>query len=147
MRTGFAACAVAAAALLAAPAHAEAARWRGQTEQGRLALVRTAADGTVAVVRIRWRARCRPGDYVGGTAFERPLDTVTARSFTDAGRYRARLDGGFRARLRVRVNGTLSAGRRRWRGSFRVRAAIYRRGRRVDTCRLSGLRWSARRRR
>jgi hypothetical protein len=136
--------AVVAAVLLVAPAHADAARWRGKTEQGRLALVRTAADGMVDLVRIRWRAPCRPGRYIGQTAFLRPLDQVNALSFTDAGRYRARLNRGFRARLRVRVRGTISADLSRWRGTFRIRAAIYRRGRRVDTCRLSGLRWSAR---
>jgi hypothetical protein len=133
-----------AAALLVAPAQADAARWRGETEQGRLALVRTNVHGNVDLIRIRWRAPCRPGRYVGETGFTPPLDVAGVGLFVDGGRYRARLNRGFRARLRVRVRGTLSADQRRWRGTFRVRAAIYRRGRRVDTCRLSGLRWSAR---
>jgi hypothetical protein len=146
MRTKFVAAAVcaASAALLVAPAHADAARWRGKTEQGRLALVRTAADGMVDLVRIRWRAPCRPGRYIGGTAFARPYDTLSPLHFIDAGRYRARLNDGFRARLQVRVRGTITPNLRRWRGSFRVRAAIFRRGRRVDTCRVRGVRWSAR---
>ena len=136
--------AVVAAALFAAPAQADAARWRGETEQGRLAFVRTAADGTVDLIRIRWRAFCRPGDYIGATGFVPPLDVARKRLFVDGGRYRTPLIRGYRARVRVRVRGTLSANLRRWRGTFRVRAAIYRRGRRVDTCRLNGLRWSAR---
>jgi hypothetical protein len=69
---------------------------------------------------------------------------LTPLSFSDVGRYLARLQGGFRARLRVRIRGTITPDLLRWRGSFRVRAAIFRDGQRVDTCRLTGLRWSAR---
>jgi hypothetical protein len=135
------------AALLATPASADAALWRGKTEQGRLASVRTGPDGMVTRVRIHWRAPCRPGRYVGGTGFVRPFDVMTPLNFRDRGTYRARLNNGFRARLTVGLNGRISRNLRRWSGSFRVRARILRRGRVVDTCRVRGVRWSARLRR
>jgi hypothetical protein len=137
---------VVAAALLVAPAQADAARWRGQTEQGRLALVRTNELGNVDLITIRWRARCRrvPG-FTSGTDFQPPYDFAGQGRLADGGRYRSpRYRGGIRIRFRTRVRATLSADLRRWRGSFRIHAAVYRRGRRIDTCRLNGLRWSAR---
>ena len=57
MRLTAAVCA-AAVALLVVPTAADAAKWRGKTRQGRLAVVVTGSDGLVNKVRIRYRARC-----------------------------------------------------------------------------------------
>jgi hypothetical protein len=139
-----AACAVS-AAVLAGPAEAEAKLWKGKTAQGRLASVRTGADGLVVRVRIRWRARC--GDrttLTGTTAFAPPLDRSETRRFEDGGSYPARVTGGLRSQNTVFVRGSL-ARNGPWRGTFHVRSRITRRGQTVTRCRLGRTRWTARR--
>jgi hypothetical protein len=134
--------AVACAALLAVPAPADAKIWRGKTEQGRAASVRTGADDLVNQVRVGWRAPCRKGHYVSRTLFAPPLDVSELDRFEDAGSYRTRLKDGYRARHTVFVRGRLRADDR-WTGTFRVRTSIRRDGRVVDRCRLEGVRWEA----
>jgi hypothetical protein len=134
--------AVACAALLAVPAVAEAKTWRGKTEQGRAVSVRTGTDDLVNQVRVAWRAPCRKGHYVSRTLFVPPLDVSEPDRFEDAGTYRSRLKGGYRARHTVYVRGRLGA-EDRWRGVFRVRTRVRRDGRVIDRCRLDGVRWEA----
>lgn len=136
--------AAASAAVLTTPALADAAEWRGKTEQGRDVYVRTGSDGLVKRAGLRWRARCGEGRWRAGTGFKRPLDSVTPQSFEDAGSYRKRLDDGLRAVVRVRIRGTLSADLRRWSGTFRGRVSIRRNGRQIDSCRVRGVSWRAR---
>jgi hypothetical protein len=130
------------AAVLVAPAAADARTWRGTTKQGRAVSVTTGADGLVNQVRLNWRAPCRKGRYVSRTVFLPPFDVSQANVFEDAGTYRSRVPGGYRARHRVFVRGALGADDR-WRGVFRVRTRVLREGRLVDRCRLERLRWSA----
>lgn len=134
--------AVACAAVLAAPAAADARTWRGKTKQGRAVSVRTGADDLVNQVRVSWRAPCRKGHYVSRTLFLPPFDVSEADVFEDAGVVRKRIDGGYRARHTLFVRGTLGADDR-WTGTFRVRTRVTRRGRVVDICRLRRVRWSA----
>jgi hypothetical protein len=132
------------AALLTAPAQADAAYWKGKTAQGKAATVRTAADGLVSRVRIRWEAPCGGGKSLFGvTPFTRPFDRSERREFEDGGRYRARANRGLRTTNTVFVRGTRRRGV--WRGTFHARATVRRDGRVIDRCRLGRTRWSARR--
>ena len=124
----------------ALPATADAATWKGKTRQGRAAVVRTDSGGVVDRVRIGWKAHCANGEYKSRTLFVAPLDSATATSFAHAGNYRGRPEG-YKARIWVRVSGTLADDV--WRGTFRVRVRVSRNGEVVDTCRLKRLRWRA----
>jgi hypothetical protein len=127
----------------ALPAAASAATWKGKTRQGRRVVVQTGDDGNVSRVRIGWKARCEKGRYSSQTLFRSPLDSATATAFADEGSYRGHPTG-YRARIWVRIGGSLHLGTSEWRGTFRVRVRVTDKdGERVDTCRLSGLRWSA----
>jgi len=126
--------------ILALPATADAATWEGKTRQGRGVMVHTGAGGKVDRARIGWRARCGNGTYKSRTLFVEPLDSASATAFEDAGSYGAR-PAGYRARISVRIAGTLDDGV--WRGTFRVRVRVSKNGEHVDTCRLRRLRWSA----
>jgi hypothetical protein len=142
MRLSAGVCA-AAAALLLVPTAADAAKWRGKTRQGRLAVVVTGSDGLVSKVRIRYRAAC--GDdktLTSGVVFLPPLDSSTTTAFADAGTFRFRLPNGERARARTRVDGGLRRSGR-WTGNFRIRVWISRNGRFVTTCRSGRVGWRA----
>jgi hypothetical protein len=143
MRAILALVAVCAVAAAAAPARAAAATWKGKTGQGRGVVIHTAADGTVSGVRIGWRARCSKGRYKSQTHFSAPLDTSTPTAFEDAGSYRGHPTG-YRARIWVRIAGSLDTGAGEWSGTFRVTVRVTTTaGERVDTCRLRRLRWRA----
>lgn len=129
------------AAVLVAPTAADARTWRGKTTQGRAVTVATGADGLVERVRVSWRAPCRKGRYVSRTLFLPPFDVSEQARFEDAGSYRSRVEGGYRARHRVLVRGRRDGDR--WRGTFRVRTRVLREGRLVDRCGLRRVRWTA----
>lgn len=135
-------CAITVAALLV-PTVADAARWRGKTRQGRLALVVTGSDGLVSKVRIRYRANCSDRKQLtSGVIFLPPLDSSSTTAFADAGTFRFRLPDGERARARTRVDGGLRRSGR-WTGNFRIRVRITRNGRYVATCRTGRIGWRA----
>ncbi|MGI8563868.1 MAG: hypothetical protein ACR2MZ_10010 [Candidatus Dormibacter sp.] len=136
---------LAVALLLAAGATAEARVFRGDTSQGRHTSLVVGSDNLLRTARINWRARCRRGRVVSRTFFLRPHAQSTPDAFFDTGTYRRRQSGGFRLRFTATVRGRrIASGRERWRGTFRVKVLVTRRGRYVDTCRVRGLRWSAR---
>ena len=122
---------------VAAAASAEAKVFRGKTSQGRSASVVIGSDGLLRNARVNWRARCRGGRAHDKTAFTRPHDESTPDAFYDAGVYRGRDDDGYRLRFTVSIRGTRIADDRgeRWRGTFRAKVLVTRRGRYVDTCR------------
>ncbi len=132
-------------AFVAADATAQAKVFRGDTSQGRHASLVVGTDGLLRTARINWRSRCRAGRLVSRTFFLRPHAHSTPDSFSDSGTYRRRQSGGYRLRFTAAVRGhRITAGRERWRGTFRAKVLVTRRGRYVDTCRLRGLRWTAR---
>jgi hypothetical protein len=142
MRTTLLAGAAVGVALLTASV-ADAATYRGKTRQGRAVVVRTDAAGTPTFVRINWRAPCRRGRYIGRSSFVPPFDYAAPNVFSDGGRLRQRLRGGFRARLRVFARGSLDPATQIWTGNFHVRAAVFRNGRRIDFCRIRRMPWRA----
>jgi len=142
MRLTAAFCA-AAVALLLVPTVADAARWRGKTRQGRLAVVVTGSDGLVTKVRIRYRARCGDGKQLtSGVIFQAPLRTSTPQAFEDGGPFRFTLPDGERARARTSVDGGLRRSGR-WTGNFRISVRITRNGRFVTNCRSGRIGWKA----
>ena len=131
------------AAMLIAPAVAEAATWRGKTRQGRLAEVTTGADGVVVSVRIKYRVVCSDGKgFRAGVRFRPPLDVATTTTVRDGGPLTWRIKGGERAQGRTSVEGGLRRSGR-WTGNFRVRVRITRNGRYVATCRTGRIGWKA----
>jgi hypothetical protein len=131
------------AALLLVPAAADAAKWRGKTRQGRLAVVVTGADGLVTKVRIRYRARC--GDrktLTSGVKFLAPLDDSTATAFEDGGKFDFDLPNGEHAWARTSVDGGLRRSGR-WTGNFSIRVRVTRKGRTVTNCRSGRVGWKA----
>jgi hypothetical protein len=136
--------AIVGAALLAGPAVAEAATWRGKTTQGRSVSVRTGADGLVNRVLIRYEAGCTDGKgFRHRILFLPPLDASATNAFQDAGAVTWRFTKtGERARGRVSIDGGLrSSGR--WTGNFRLRAKISKNGRVIATCRSGRVGWKA----
>jgi hypothetical protein len=133
------------AALFASPAAADAKVWKGKTRQGLPVTIRTGPDGVVNRVRVRWRAFCnQTGRRIrGGTLFLPPLDSATTRSFLDEGDYRINVRGPGRIVNFVHVRGTLQANGP-WRGVFRIRSEFRRGSRTIGTCRLRGVRFTAR---
>ena len=127
-------------------AAAEAKVFRGETAQGRRASVVIGTDHLLRAARINWRARCRRGRVVEKTVFTRPHDQSTPDAFFDTGMYRIRTRDGYRLRVTTTIRGHRSgqgAGES-WRGTFRAKVLVTRRGRYVDTCRVKRLRWAAR---
>jgi hypothetical protein len=134
------------AMFVAVAAEAEAKVFRGKTSQGRPASVVIGSDGLLRAARVNWRGRCRFGRVGDKTAFARPHDASTPDAFSDAGSYRRRDDSGYRLRFDVAVHATRIADDRgeRWRGTFKARVLVTRRGRSVDTCRTGRLRFTVR---
>jgi hypothetical protein len=145
MRLLIAATLVLAVVLAAAPASADAKRWVGETAQGKRVVIRTGADGVVNRVRVHWRAHCnQTGRKIrGGTTFLPPFDSATTRSFLDEGDYRVDVRGPGRIVNFVHVRGNLAANGP-WRGVFRIRSEFRRGARTLGTCRLRGVRFTAR---
>src|SRR5215207_4239956 len=127
-------------------AAAQAKVFRGETGQGRRASVVVGTDGLVRAARVNWRARCRDGRVFEKTLFSRPHDSSTPDAFFDTGTYRGRSKGGYRLWFTTSIRGERrgSGANERWRGTFRAKVLVTRRGRYVDTCRLRTLRWRAR---
>ena len=134
------------AMFVAAAASAEAKVFRGKTNQGRPASVVIGSDNLLRAARVNWRARCRFGRAHDKSLFIRPHDQSSPDAFFDAGVYRRRDDEGYRLRFTVSVRGTRIADARgeRWRGTFRAKVLVTKRGQYVDTCRTGRLRFTAR---
>jgi hypothetical protein len=137
------AAALAGVAAFAGPAAADI-RFEGRTSDGRQALVVAEDDGVPKRGAIWWRADCREPGYTlrGATGFSRPLDLSTRRRFRDAGTYKTTTPNGERLTVFARTRGR-KVGPRRWVGRFGARIVARRRGRVVDRCSVSGVRWQA----
>jgi hypothetical protein len=131
----------------AAAASAEAKVFRGKTNQGRPASVVIGTDGLLRNARVNWRAHCRTDGRVREkTSFTRPHDQSSPDAFFDEGTYRGRTSDGYRLRFTGSIRGRRIADERgeRWRGTFRMKVLVTRRGRYVDTCRSGRLRFTLR---
>ena len=131
---------------VAAATAAEAKVFRGKTTQGRPASVVIGSDGLLRAARVNWRGRCRGGRVREKTSFTRPHDQSSPDAFFDEGTYRSRDDDGYRLRVTVSIRAARIADERgeRWRGTFRAKVLVTKRGRYVDTCRSGRLRFTLR---
>jgi hypothetical protein len=131
---------------VAAATAAEAKVFRGKTSQGRPASVVIGSDGLLRAARVNWRGRCRGGRVREKTSFTRPHDQSSADAFFDEGTYRSRDDDGYRLRFTVSIRAARIADERgeRWRGTFRAKVLVTKRGRYADTCRSGRLRFTLR---
>ena len=132
------------AAFLALPhADARAATFRGVTSQGRAATVVASHDGTVRMVRVRWRARCSaiPGGFREATTFDDPYASQTPSLITDHASYDRH-----RGAAVVHVAVDLVARRatsRRWQGTVRASAVFRTGGQTIARCLLRTVQWDA----
>jgi hypothetical protein len=138
-----AALALSALLFAAVPAAADAATFRGKTNQGRTASLVTGADGVPTRVRVAWRAPCKKPGFraTGGTRFTAPFTAATADALQDTGKsYRVTLKGG----LRGRISTDLVVNRRgdRWVGTLGVRELFARKGRVIDVCQVKRVRFT-----
>ena len=131
-------------ALLALPAVAEAALWRGKTKQGQPVSVRTGADGVVNRVRIGFVASCSDGKgFERGIRFLPPLDAASTNAVQDEGVIKWTFTKSReRAKGRTSVDGGLRTSGR-WTGNFRLRVKIRKNGRVIATCRTGRVGWRA----
>ena len=131
-------------ALLAIPAAADAATWRGKTRQGERVSVRTGADGVVNRVRIGFRAGCDDGKgFERGVVWLPPFDAPGATAFQDEGVIKWTFTKSReRARGRTSIDGGLRTSGR-WTGNFRLRVKIRKHGRVIATCRTGRVGWRA----
>jgi hypothetical protein len=120
------------------------AAYRGDTSQHKLASVITGADGQVQRIRIGYTAPCRDPRYrfPNVMRFEPPFDTATPDRVETRLTLREKLKGGGRTKQTVRLTATRAGNA--WRGTFATTVVLTRAGKRLDTCRLKRVRWTAR---
>ena len=139
MRKGIA---VAVAAALFGPATADAAVYRGETDQDRPVKLRANERGVKRVV-MRWRAGCDRGYYYRArTRFGPPFDRRTARRLVDTGSYTAPEPNGVRSKVTTHLTARRTSARR-WTGTFRATVVVRRRGEFLTRCRTQGIRFTA----
>jgi hypothetical protein len=140
--------ATAAALLAVAPSAAEAKSFRGETSQKRFASVVVGADGLVTRIRISYSAPCGDPRYRFPNVLrvEPPFDTATPDDVTTRLKLNDKLLGGGRSRQTVTVTAHRSgdaAGAESWRGTFKTRVVLTRGGKKLDTCELKRVTWTA----
>ena len=136
------------AAFLAITPAADAKSFRGKTSQKRFASVVVAADGLVTRIRISYSAPCTDPRYrfPNVLRLEPPFETSTPDDVTEKLTLRDRLSGGGRSRQTATVTAhrTVDAdGAESWSGTFKTRAVLTRGGKRLDTCELKRVTWTA----
>jgi hypothetical protein len=137
------------AALLAvAPSAAEAKSFRGETSRKRYASVVVGAVGLVTRIRISYSAPCGDPRYRFPNVLrvEPPFDTATPDDVTTRLKLNDKLLGGGRSRQTVTVTAHRSvdaAGAESWRGTFKTRVVLTRGGKKLDTCELKRVTWTA----
>jgi hypothetical protein len=136
------------ATFLALTGVAEAKSFRGQTSQKRMASLLTGKDGRVARIRISYSAPCTDPRYrfPNVLRIEPPFATSTRDELSETVTLRERLRGGGRSRQTATVTARRTvdaAGRQSWRGTFKTRAVLTKGGKRLDTCELKRVTWTA----
>lgn len=136
------------ALLLACTGAAEAKSFRGTTSQKRFATVMVGDDGLITRIRISYSAPCSDPAYrfPNVLRLEPPFKTSTADDLKETVTLSDRLSGGGRSRQTATVTAhrTVDAkGEESWRGTFKTKAVLTRGGKRIDTCRLKHVTWTA----
>jgi len=136
------------AVLLALASTAEAKSFRGETSQKRFASVVVGDDGLVMRIRISYSAPCGDPRYRFPNVLrvEPPFDTATPDDVTTRLKLDDKLLGGGRSRQTVTVTAHRSvdaAGAESWGGTFKTRVVLTRGGKKLDTCELKRVTWTA----
>ena len=135
-------------ALLAVGGVAEAKSFRGKTSQKRMASLLTGKDGLVTRIRISYSAPCSDPRYrfPNVLRIEAPFRTSTPDRMNETVTLRDRLRGGGRSRQTATVTGRRAvdtAGVESWSGTFKTRVVLTKGGKRLDTCELKRVTWTA----
>jgi hypothetical protein len=133
---------------LACTGAAEAASFRGETSQKRLASVMVGPDGLITRIRISYSAPCASDPkyrFANVLRLEPPFATSTTDELNETVKLSDRLSGGGRSRQTATVTAhrSVDASGESWRGTFKTTVVITRGGKRVDTCRLKRVTWTA----
>jgi hypothetical protein len=137
-----------AALLVIAPPAAEAKSFRGKTSQKRFATVVVGADGLITRIRISYSAPCSDPAYrfPNVLRLEPPFMRSTTDDLKETVKLTDRLSGGGRSRQTATVTARRvvdAAGAESWKGTFKTKAVLTRGGKRIDTCQLKHVTWTA----
>ena len=135
-------------ALLAFTGVAEAKSFRGKTSQKRFASVVVGEDGLVTRIRISYSAPCSDPRYrfPNVLRLEPPFMTSDAGRSDRDGHAQRPLSGGGRSRQTATVTAHRTvdaAGAESWSGTFKTSAVLTTGGKRLDTCQLKRVTWTA----
>jgi hypothetical protein len=146
LRRGLVVVVLIAAMACALPAATNAAMRKaaGKTSQGLAALVWVRDDGSVALVKVKYKARCRaPGFRSSGVMYfrdnERKPFVRSGAQFSDGGKFEETIRG-----VRTVFNTSMSGGPSAdggFEGNFRVTTRYYRKGKRIDFCQTGVRTW------
>ena len=126
--------------LLSVPAVADAAKFTGETSQGRDVVLKTNADKVPYRLEIKFRAKCSDDKRLtAGTFFRSPFDRRTRRRIRDEGTYEFEA-GDETIDAKVSMRGRRVT-RRKWRGRYEGDFVVRRNGRRVATCHTPIVKW------
>jgi hypothetical protein len=128
--------------LIAAPAVADAAIFRGETSQGRGVVLKTTDAGRPYRVKISFRAPCTDHKRLkAGTFFRSPFDFRTRTRVRDQGEYTFTLgDEHIHANVSMRAHRVSPT---KWRGRYRGDFVVRKDGRKVATCETPLVHWRA----
>jgi hypothetical protein len=128
---------------------AEATSFRGKTSQKRFASVVVGRDGLITRIRISYSAPCSSDPayrFPNVLRLEPPFMTSTTDQLNETVKLSDQLSGGGRSRQTATVTARRSVnagGVESWKGTFKTTAVLTRGGKRVDTCRLKHVTWTA----
>ena len=128
---------------------AEAKGFRGKTSQKRFATVVVGQDDLITRIRISYSAPCASDPayrFPNVLRVEPPFTTSTTDELDETVKLSDRLSGGGRSRQTATVTAhrTVDAsGAESWKGTFKTKAVLTRGGKRVDTCQLKRVTWTA----
>jgi hypothetical protein len=130
---------------LPAPASAAMRKATGKTNQGLAALAWVRDDNSVALVKLKYKTRCRaPGYTAGSTIYfrdnERKPFVRDGALFSDGGKFEGPYKRGKVVFTTAMAGGPSADGG--WEGTFRVQMRFYnRQGRQIDFCKTGVRRW------
>ncbi len=130
-----------AGALLLLPGVASAATLTGGTSQaGQSIELRTTGDGSVKYARITWETKCKNGARPTGTTTFRNLDRSSPTSFHSGGQ-----DVDKQGKLKLTFRSTIDGEAKAvgFKGTFKSKVKIEKKGETVTTCKTGRIRWSA----
>jgi hypothetical protein len=132
---------VTAGALLLLPGAASAASLSGNTSQpGQSITLKIAADGSVKSAHLTWETKCKGGTTATGSTTFRKLKRSTPTGFSSSGKdvdKKGKLKLTFRSQIDGDATGT------GFKGTFKSKVKVEKKGKTVNRCNTRKIRWSA----